>query len=162
MKALTLWRPWPYAIFYPPPDVAKRVENRSWRPPDDLIGQRIACHAGKTWDADGKDFIGEHLADVGALAKLKAQPGHDARVKAEGLIGTVLLCGVCDGYLDEPRLIAGRWPATAGTIERVVHDWYVGRYGWLLDDARALPEPIPCKGQRGLWDVPAELIERLA
>lgn len=53
MKALTLWRPWPYAIFHLPPHVAKRVENRSWKPPVTLIGHRIAIHAGKTWDEAG-------------------------------------------------------------------------------------------------------------
>lgn len=147
MKAITLWRPWPYAIFHLPPAIAKRVENRSWKPPRDIVGQRIAIHAGKTWDEDGKDFIGRHLAELGLLADLKAQPGHDARVKDEGIIGTAFLAGFLDiGDYRQPPF----------------RPWFQGPFGWLLDDARALPEPIPCKGQRGLWDVPAELIERLA
>jgi hypothetical protein len=31
-------------------------------------------------------------------------------------------------------------------------------YGWVLEEVKALPEPIPCKGKLGLWDVaPADL-----
>ncbi len=51
--ALTLHRPWPWAIIHG----SKRVENRSWAPPAWLIGQRLAIHAGKRWDADGADYV---------------------------------------------------------------------------------------------------------
>lgn len=40
MKALTLWGPWHWAISHGP----KRVENRDWPPPRDLIGQWFAIH----------------------------------------------------------------------------------------------------------------------
>lgn len=53
MKALTLHRPWPWAIIH----LGKRVENRSWAPPSSLIGQRIAIHAGQRWDAAGAVWI---------------------------------------------------------------------------------------------------------
>lgn len=161
MKALTLWRPWPYAIFHLPADIAKRVENRSWKPPDWLLGERIAIHAGATYDREGADFIGEHLADIGRLAELKKVPGHDARVKAEGIIGTAIVAGCCrvDG-----GLVRGDWPVssrqTVDAFEQTIRAWLFGPYGWLLDDVRALPEPIPCKGRRGIWDVPAELVGR--
>lgn len=49
MKALTLWRPWPWAILHG----GKRIENRSWAPPASIVGQVIALHAGKRWDDDG-------------------------------------------------------------------------------------------------------------
>ncbi len=161
MKALTLWRPWPYAIFHLPAGVAKRVENRGWKPPANIIGQRIAIHAGKTWDEDGKDFIGEHLAYLGLLPELKKTPGHDARVKAEGIIGTAILCGVAKEFgFSAITLVAGRLPS--GPFLECVQEWWSGPYGWLLDDVRTLPEPIPCKGRQGLWNVPDELVARLA
>ena len=28
-----------------------------------------------------------------------------------------------------------------------------GPWCWLLEDARAFPDPVPCSGRRGLWDV---------
>ena len=46
MKALTLMQPWATLIINGP----KRIENRTWRPPHDLIGQVIAIHAGKRYD----------------------------------------------------------------------------------------------------------------
>lgn len=35
--------------------------------------------------------------------------------------------------------------------------WFVGDYGWVLDDVRPLAEPIPWSGTLGLWSVPDEL-----
>ena len=43
MKALTLTPEWAWAVTA----LDKRVENRTWRPPERMIGQRIAIHAGK-------------------------------------------------------------------------------------------------------------------
>jgi hypothetical protein len=36
-------------------------------------------------------------------------------------------------------------------------DYGVGRYGWLLANLQVLPEPVPCRGALGLWDVPADV-----
>ena len=40
MKALTIKQPWAWAITHG----TKRVENRTWKPPFHIIGQRIAIH----------------------------------------------------------------------------------------------------------------------
>ena len=45
--------------------------------------------------------------------------------------------------------------------ERAVGDWSPWRYAWKLEDVKALPEPIPCRGYQGLWHVPHELVGRL-
>src|SRR5262249_12823997 len=44
MRALSLWRPWPWALFFAPPDRIKNVENRCWAA-DWIIGEPIAIHA---------------------------------------------------------------------------------------------------------------------
>ena len=31
-------------------------------------------------------------------------------------------------------------------------DWTPGRYAWELRNIKLLPEPIPAKGQQGLWN----------
>jgi hypothetical protein len=46
MRALTLWQPWAAAVAY----CGKNIENRSWKPPQSLIGQRLAIHAGQKLD----------------------------------------------------------------------------------------------------------------
>ena len=43
MKALTLHQPWASLIAHG----VKSIETRSWAPPQSLVGQRIAIHAGK-------------------------------------------------------------------------------------------------------------------
>lgn len=53
MRALTIKQPWAWAITAG----HKTLENRSWRPPAALIGQRIAIHAGGALDAAGIEWI---------------------------------------------------------------------------------------------------------
>jgi predicted transcriptional regulator len=43
MRALTVRQPWAGLIVAG----VKAVENRTWRPPADVIGERIAIHAGR-------------------------------------------------------------------------------------------------------------------
>lgn len=52
MRALTVRQPWASLIA----SGAKRIENRTWRPPAALMGQRIAIHAGAGWDKRGEGF----------------------------------------------------------------------------------------------------------
>jgi len=51
-KAITLHRPWPYAIAY----LGKNIENRSWPCPLP-VGTKLGIHAGKKWDQSGADWI---------------------------------------------------------------------------------------------------------
>ena len=53
MRALTLWRPWTWAVCH----AGKRIENRPWRPWLSVMGQEIALHAGKTYDRAGRAII---------------------------------------------------------------------------------------------------------
>lgn len=75
MKALTLWRPWAWALFH-----GKPVENRPWPLPPAMIGQVTAIHAGKKLDHDGGRFICDQL-------KLDKLP-REARF--EGIVGVVV------------------------------------------------------------------------
>ena len=136
MKALTLWRPWTWAICHPSPK-AKRVENRTWSPPRSLIGQDLAIHAGRRYDgADACRFIARILGEL---------PPVQAHCR-EGIVAVARLAGL-------------RFPPSNDP-------WLVGPVGWLLDNVRVLPRPIACKGAQGLWtlppDVEAEVRRRLA
>lgn len=35
--------------------------------------------------------------------------------------------------------------------------WFQGPWGWVLKDVIALPRPVPCRGERGLWALPHEV-----
>lgn len=156
MKAITLHRPWPAAIFHLPGTHAKRVENRGWRPPRAIVGQRIAVHAGIT-------------IDRGALTELRRTIGarelRDEVALATGIIGTAVVVGVTYQREVEQRVarFVDSGPQTADDMRwwLTVHHWFVGPFGWLLDDARPCPTPIPCQGRQGLWNVPADVAMRL-
>lgn len=53
MKALTVKQPWATLIMLG----LKPVENRSWRPPSSLIGERFVIHAGKGYDKNADGFL---------------------------------------------------------------------------------------------------------
>ena len=75
MKALTIWRPWTWAILHLPERHRKGVENRTWAPPTTVLGERIAIHAGLHFDAEAIDFIASRCPDDGPLPPL-TQAGH--------------------------------------------------------------------------------------
>lgn len=148
MKALTLRHPWPFCICR----WNKRIENRTWRPPQSLIGQRIAIHGGKVPPQS------QHYQIRNIIHDLYCEHG--------------LPAGMTDIKLDDVFACTGI-VATA-VIDRVIafgdddiceqDPWfekYPGNYGWILTDVIVLPEPIPCRGAQGLWTVPDEIVERL-
>lgn len=48
MKALSVRQPWASAII----SGAKQIENRTWAPPEDLLGSRIWIHAARSLSSD--------------------------------------------------------------------------------------------------------------
>jgi len=145
MKALTLRRPWPWAIFCE----GKRIENRTWAPPPALLGQRLAIHAGQGNDQSGAEAIlGAHgdrydLREVerGALSKRFG-------MFATGIVGVVTVVGVATS----PEQARAR-----GFDVR----WWRGPLGWLLAEPVALHKPIECQGRLGLWELTPGLERRL-
>jgi hypothetical protein len=71
MKALTVWQPWAALIV----TGVKDVENRNWRPPFALLGNRLAIHAGQR-------------VDEGAMRRWGRTPGTDL---AGVVVGTVIV-----------------------------------------------------------------------
>lgn len=121
MKALTIKQPWLYAIT----DLNKRIENRTWKPPEWIIGQRIGLHASREDDLSG-------------FAAFRDITGVDAPhdLPRGCIVSTARVVGFCNHSED---------------------DWFVGPYGWVLDDiSKVFPGPVSCRGALGLWDVPFE------
>jgi hypothetical protein len=135
VKALTLWRPWPWAIFHAPFN-AKRIENRPWKPWASIINQPLVLHAGRTFDK----------ASVDGILFTTLRPGEPLRLPSsgadEGLIGVATVRGFATTETECEQFMIGQ------------SEWFSGPYAWLLSDVRAFPAPIPCKGAQGLWDVP--------
>lgn len=138
MRALTLWRPWPYAIFHGG-QRRKLIENRDWEPPRAMMHQIFALHAGKTFDRDGAQFIQKQLGLTGL----------PPAAWLEGVIGITKIIGL------------------AHRREEVIpeqQDWFFGDVGFVLDPrcTIALPRPIECKGAQGFWTLPPDMAAELA
>lgn len=139
MKALTVYQPWASLIVHG----KKRIENRVWKPFRNLIGKRIAIHAGKTWDeafpsADYLDELEGIHADY-RVAGIEAFP-------FGAILGTALVVG---------------WADSVAKVPMDQHRWFCGPIGWILGDVKALPAPIRCRGSQGLWDVPQDVLAEI-
>jgi hypothetical protein len=142
LQALTLWLPWPWAMTRAVP--LKTIENRTWPPPARLIGQRLALHAGKHWDAAGYDFI------RGIDPRIPGRSSHPVGA----VVAVVTVTGVAT--------IHGGWTGPSGRRDSVfASPWFFGPVGWLCTDLAVLAEPVPCAGHQGLWRLPDDVNARV-
>lgn len=131
MKALSVKQPWAWAIT----DLDKRRENRTWKPPRWIIGKTVALHASKNDDQHGYSAIKKITDGIAPPMDLPR--------------GVVVATFKIAGFED------------ANDLNPFTDDfdkWLFGPYGWILADVQKLPEPIPCRGTLGLWDVPQEIL----
>jgi len=141
MKALTLRRPWPVAIFYLNPEFRKDIENRPKKPPQSVVGQRIAIHSGKRFEPN----VFEKWLQI-----IEPNPNKTFALlcrwqelsQIQGIVGTIVVTGVC-----EPEHIDSRWATGPECL--------------ILSEPRPLSEPILCKGKQGYWNVPPEIEARI-
>jgi len=144
LYALTVWQPWAHLIALPDeglpagvvrkPVPPKRVENRSWAPPRWLIGCDLAIHAGRF--------------DTGSAAIIYGAwglPLTKYQCPQRSIVAVATVTGYCkegDGVMDDDP-------------------WFVGPYGWLLGNVRALPHPLVMNGAQRLWRVDAFFVEEI-
>ena len=127
MLALTIHQPWAWAIVHD----QKRIENREWAPPREVLGEYIAIHAGalpRTKKAH---------TELGNLSRQIGGPTTDKLVFG-AIIG---IARVARAFHAEPPLSSPHFA------------WWVGPIGWELDNVFALDTPLRCRGQRKLWPV---------
>ena len=130
LKALTLHQPWASLIA----GSHKMTETRSWRPPENLIGQRIAIHAGKLQrEPDG--YLATAVATCLGSAWRQNLP-------SGAVIATARIKSV--------KRIENERDVPAGN-EALFGDYTPGRWAWHLTDIRVLPKPIPARGYQKLW-----------
>lgn len=142
--ALTLWPEWAWAIAH----MGKDVENRTWPPPQYIIGKRIAIHAGK--------YIGGRAGDptlldgLQDLLEMTEFAGKDLPVFSDliPMIKTSAIVAVVK---------------VVGRIDGEAKGWYNGEgsVGWKLSDIQTLPEPVACKGMQGLWTLPDDVLAQV-
>lgn len=137
MKALTLIRPWCWAIMH----AGKDVENRVWRPPPGVVGKFIAIHSGASFDVDAATFIQEVMLDGGAAEF----DFNDEEWPGKRIVGVARVASVIGGGQPEPP-----YPLNL----HLLSDWYnPPQFGWVLNSVIALDEPVECLGAQKLWTV---------
>lgn len=148
MKALSLKQPWASLIEIG----AKCIETRGWR--TSYVGP-IAIHASQRLHGDDVEYALEHEAILLALRAGGYWSLYDLP------LGSVVAVGCLAGVERTETARRGRFVTEA---ELAFGDFSPGRYAWHLRDVVALPEPIPARGQLGLWewDAPATVLELLA
>ena len=130
MRALTLHQPWAWAICH----AGKRIENRTWRPPKNMIGKRIAIHAGKTLDK----------LVLKALRWILDRP-----IEIDDIpLGKIVAVATID------RVVTVNIPPGQ-------EKWFDGPIGWLLRNVVVLPRPIPCTGHQSLWCIPDDVCQQI-
>ena len=149
MKAITLHQPWASLIAVG----AKTIETRSWAPPKNLIGERIAIHAGKRlvsesfapevwqpiWDSRGKE-IEVPLGAVVCTAVL------ECAMQVQSIRCGVAFCDALPSYT--PRKLESEMCIDIDPYG----DFDVGRWLWILEDVQPLVEAIFARGYQGFWD----------
>lgn len=154
MKAITLTQPWATLVAIG----AKRVETRTW---STRYRGPLAIHAAKGLGQPAMDFV-----RMCRTEPFKAALGTEGDLLARGMVvATAALVAViwtehvevivtddrgADYDRDGPYLRDG--VLLIGPREAAFGDYSRGRYAWLLEDVRPLPEPVPARGALGLWE----------
>lgn len=164
MKGLTLHQPWATLVAIG----EKGIETRSWA--TSYRGE-LAIHAGKAFAREYQIMsldppFYRPLLDAGFIVQETTTVRRLALPRgAIVAVAELRRCIPVEWIWFGLRGVTG-WPTHPGDWmatprERLYGDYSPGRFGWLLFNVRRLPEPIPCRGAQGLWEVPAEIVAEI-
>lgn len=139
MKALTLTQPWASLVAIG----AKRVETRSWR-----TGYRgpLAIHAAKKFTQSDQAAVWRY-----PFRRVLVTPDGSGLAVALPLGCVVATCTLTACISTSNPSIHWR-SLPLSDQERAFGNYAPGRWAWLLEDIKALPEPVLAKGALGLWE----------
>jgi hypothetical protein len=91
-----------------------------------MIGERIAIHAGRRVDQE-------------IVRRLRAK-GYELpeEMPRRRIVATARIVEIVRSKVD---------------LDESQREWWIGPFGWRLEDVDVLPEPIWCHGRLGLWAV---------
>lgn len=124
----------------------KTAEMRSYFAPRVDLGQRFAIHSSSRIPPDCQD----ELEAIQRKIKRKTLPPMPFPLGS--ILGTVRLLGC-----RRPETKADLKACFMSPDELIFPEFVL----WELADPIWLPEPLPCRGRPGYWEVPPELIPRL-
>ncbi|OPY64112.1 MAG: hypothetical protein A4E56_00166 [Pelotomaculum sp. PtaU1.Bin065] len=155
MKAISLLEPWASLVAVG----AKRIETRSW--PTNYRGL-LAIHASKSRRPMHMDLAsGEPFRSALQPIRKVIEVRGENKIALRYHFGCVIaICRLVDclyigpTYLSEyydGKTCGKKLPLPTGD-ELVFGNYTPGRFAWILKGVIRLPEPIPAKGWRRLWN----------
>ncbi|MDE2096723.1 MAG: ASCH domain-containing protein [Patescibacteria group bacterium] len=171
MKALSLIQPWATLIAIG----AKRIETRSWAT---RYRGEIAIHASKRFTMDEREICDEEpflsALTRGGYKRTWREEHHVQIPLWDALpLGAIVAVARLAAIFrtDDVALLPGQLRLANdnpdyGYFPTAPHEsdfgnYQPGRFAWLLDDVKALAEPIPCKGALNLWELPPDVEARI-
>lgn len=129
MKAITVHRPWSYAIAHLGKDVENRTRRTNYR-------GVLAIHGGKVWSTRGEDVIDRINGRI-------FRP--DERESGHGIVAITTLadCHHASQCVDG-ETFCSPWAEDDA--------WHL-----VLAGVMPLAKPVPCRGALGLWTVPDDV-----
>jgi activating signal cointegrator 1 len=142
MKGFSLTQPWATLVVIG----AKKIETRSWRTSYQGL---IAIHASKGFPQWAKED-----AHSSSFQKALAPFGYTSpsQLPTGSIVGVARIVE-CYSTDKDKWVIPGN-----DSAEKAFGDYSSGRFMWMLEDARMLSQPIPCRGALSLWDVPESIV----
>ena len=140
MKAITIWQPWAEFI----PAGVKKNETRGWKT---SYRGPIAIHAAVKPIKQVLPLLSDEAF------RLMVEKTEKASV-ANGQLLTCFEYGqiIATAELVDCHLITEEYIKTLTPEELALGDYTIGRYAWELANVQRLKEPVPAKGQQGLWN----------
>ena len=129
MKCLSLTQPWATLVAIG----AKKVETRSWRT---HYRGRIYIHAAKAFPKWAQYIAQETRPFSGVLNRPNDELPLGCLIATAKLVDCV------------PTAIV-----SVSEQERAFGDYSIGRWAWFLEDIESIQQPIPWRGQLGLFTV---------
>ena len=163
MKAFTCWQPYASLLM----QGIQKAESRDWCPPYDLVGKRIAIHAGthKIPESVWTRYEPREKAHREIIDRLGFGPDD---VPYGAVLGTARLQQVrrvLSLYVNnnreniavtEPIRVVASMPQSFVFNQEIECDgfasYYHGRFLWFLDELEEFDQPIPQRGFQKFWE----------
>lgn len=153
MKCISLYQPWATLVAIG----AKKIETRSWAT---KYRGELAIHASRKFtygiiaelcrsDPIWRQTMKSLGIDYEKGFKISPLP-HGAVIATCRIVDCKMISTMPTVAFNRPDV----YYYTEGMPdqEKAFGDYTPGRYAWLLDDVRMLPEPVPARGMPGIWN----------
>ena len=159
MKVLSILQPWASLVVHG----HKRIETRSWN--TKYRGELLIHASAKALKYDNEKGINEMCFNgmceldgfIQNYKELCPRGAIIGKVNLDAILKTENI-DVSEDVFQQSMLInsdKAKVNSNCATIsfqEYVFGDYSDGRFGWILSDPVLFKEPIPCKGQLGIWN----------